>query len=74
MKKSLWLMITLACLGFFLTGPSAANAQDRNAGQQKKITSQTGKAEKPQGDKPRQAAEPSKKNGKKVIMPGKDLS
>jgi hypothetical protein len=67
-------MITLVCLGFFLTGPSAASAQDRNAGKQEKITRQAGEVEKPRVEKPRQAAEPSKKNGKKVIIPGKDLS
>ena len=67
-------MMVLASLCFSFIVPSAANAQDRNAGNQKKMTNRTGKAEKPQADKPRQAAETPGKSGKKVIIPGKDLS
>ena len=74
MKNTLWVMMVLASLCFSFIVPSAANAQDRNAGNQKKITNRTGKAEKPQADKPRQAAETPGKSGKKVIIPGKDLS
>jgi len=74
MKNTLCVMMVLASLCFSFIVPSAANAQDRNAGNQKKMTNRTGKAEKPQADKPRQAAETPGKSGKKVIIPGKDLS
>ena len=74
MKNTLWVMMVLASLCFSFIVPSAANAQDRDAGKQKKITSRTGKAEKPNVDKPRQAAETPGKSGKKVVIPGKDLS
>lgn len=74
MKNTLWIMMVLAGLCFSFIGPSAANAQDRDAGKQQKITSRTGKAEKPQADKPRQAAETPRKSGKKIVIPGKDLS
>jgi hypothetical protein len=67
-------MMVLASLCFSFIGPSATNAQDRDAGKQKKITSRTGKAEKPHADKPRQATETPGKSAKKVVIPGKDLS
>jgi hypothetical protein len=53
---------------------SDANAQDRNTGKQRATTSQKGEVEKPKVEKPRQAAEPSKRNGKRIVTPGKDLS
>jgi hypothetical protein len=74
MKKTLWVIIALVILGFCLTGMSVANAQDRNTGKQRTTTSQKGEVEKPKMKKPHQAAEPSKKNGKRIITPGKDLS
>ena len=74
MKNTLCVMMVLASLCFSFIVPSAANAQDRDTGKQKTITSRAGKAEKPQAEKPRQAAETPGKSGKKIVIPGKDLS
>jgi hypothetical protein len=69
------MMLVLASLCFFFIGPSAANAQDRDTGKQKKMTNRsTGKAERPKAEKPPQAVETPGKRGKKVVIPGKDLS
>jgi hypothetical protein len=66
--------MVMASLCFSFIGPYAANAQDRDTGKQKTITNRTGKAEKPKAEKPRQASESLRKSGKKIVIPGKDLS
>ncbi len=74
MKNTLSIIIVLMSVGFCLTSMSAANAQDHDDGKQTKITSQTGKTERPKADKPRPAVKAPGKRGKKVVIPGKDLS
>ena len=74
MKNTLCIIMILASLCFFFIGPSAANAQDHDTGKQKKITNRTEEAERPKAEKPRKAVETPGKKGKKVVLPGKDLS
>lgn len=74
MKKTIWIVVVSISLVFCPAGTALADTQERDTAGQKKITNQTGSTGKPRIDKPRQAAEPPRKNGKKVIIPGKDLS
>jgi len=67
-------MVVLTCLAFCSLGADVVHAQKRDGGKQKKITNQAGTTGKQQADKSRQASDASKKDGKRIVTPGKDLS
>ena len=79
MKKFIWITVILVTLCFCGISWTSVVAQSTEAKKPNISTRQQSKTEKPSVEKSttepsRQSAERSKKNGKKIIIPGKDLS
>jgi hypothetical protein len=73
MKKTIWIAVVFVSLVFSTAGVVAADRQRHDADEPQRITNASDRARKQQVDKPQQVANPSKK-GKKIVIPGKDLS